>query len=157
MIREKLFTLLFISVDTPILLGLDGSNTFPDVKFSGGFFLLLLWFWNCLRLKHCFAWGEVCFWFVERSRFPSKSLLVVNFLMSGLRGTLWPPIDQSTATEMSQPLCGSAHWPFSLKLINLATLPFCCQSSKPKCHKKTGTLATDGEGESNWAFRKQKV
>lgn len=84
---------------------------------------------------------------------PPKSLLV-NFLMSGLRGTLWPPIDQSTATEMSQPLCGSAHWPFSLKLINLATLPFCCQSSKPKCHKKTGTLATDGEGESNWALER---
>lgn len=74
--------------------------------------------------------------------------------MSGLRGTLWPPIDQSTATEMSQPLGGSAHWPFSLKLINLATLPFCCQSSKPKCHKKTGTLAADGEGESNWAMQR---
>lgn len=55
-------------------------------------------------------------------------------------GTLWPLIDQSTAREMSQHLSGSADWPFWINLINLVTLPFCCQSSKQNVKRKLAPL-----------------
>lgn len=62
--------------------------------------------------------------FDSGQQFRLESVLFVFVLMFGP----WPLIDRSAAREMSQPLCGSADWPFCISLINLVILPFCCQS-----------------------------
>lgn len=53
---------------------------------------------------------------------------------------LKPLSDQSIATEMSQYCCGSADWPLWINLINLATLPFRCQSSHWNVKRKSTPL-----------------
>lgn len=78
---------------------------------------------------------------VSGESFHFKSILFGCFCFNVWPvGTLWLLIDQSTAREMSPRLSGSADWPFWINLINLVTLPFCCQSSNQNVKRKLAPL-----------------